>query len=71
MSVETLLIVLPICSFIIVAAGYTIYVKLSERKSHLEKVKILREERIERQNQLNSLLEKRKRRSQALRKKQP
>jgi len=71
MSVETLLIVLPICSFIIVATGYTIYVKLSERKSHLEKVKILREERIERQNQLNSLLEKRKRRSQALRKKQP
>jgi len=71
MSVETLLIVLPICSFIIVATGYTIYVKLSERKSHLEKVKILREERIERQNQLNSLLEKRKRRSQVLRKKQP
>ena len=71
MSVETLLIVLPICSFIIVATGYTIYVKLSERKSHLEKVKILREERIERQNQLNSLLEKRKRRAQELRKKQP
>ena len=71
MSVETLLIVLPICSFIIVAVGYTIYVKLSEGKSHLEKVKILREERAERQNQLNSLLEKRKRRSQELRKKQP
>lgn len=71
MSVELLVIFLPIASLLIVTFSFLIYKKLSSEKSHLEKVLALRAERADRQAKLNSLLEKRKRREEVLRKKRP
>ena len=71
MDALLLFFLLPVISLAVCLPSFGLYRRyVREREFQKETIK-LREERLERQRKLNSLLEKRKRREEVLRKKRP
>ena len=71
MDALSLFFLLPVISLVVCLPIFSLYRRYVREREFQKETNKLREERLERQRKLNSLLEKRKRREEVLRKKRP